>query len=224
MVPDAPPNGYRGRRLDLVAGGLYAEAAMSDSVLPVTPAERAARQPHQGAVVWFTGLSGAGKSTLATALERALFDRGVHVQVLDGDIIRTGLSADLGFGEADRAENIRRIGEVAALFASAGVVAIAAFISPYRADRDRARRRLAEVSPGASFLEVHVDAPLGVCETRDPKGLYKKARAGQIPQFTGVSAPYEPPLAPEVVVKTGDETLEACIAQLLVGVLPRIAK
>lgn len=210
--------------MDVHGPGPYAVGDMSEILLPVTSSERTARQRHKGAVVWFTGLSGAGKSTLATALERALFDRGIHAQVLDGDVIRTGLSADLGFGMTDRTENIRRIGEVAALFAGAGVIAIAAFISPYRADRDRARRRLTEVAPEAPFIEVHVDAPLDVCETRDPKGLYKKARAGQIPQFTGVSDPYEPPIAPEIVIKTGEQPLGVCVDQLLTGLLPAISK
>jgi bifunctional enzyme CysN/CysC len=196
---------------------------MADLFPPVTATDRAARQRHRGAVVWFTGLSGAGKSTLAYALERAIFDRGVDVLVLDGDVIRTGLSADLQFSMADRAENIRRIGEVAALFASAGIVVITAFISPYRADRDRARRRTMEVA-GAPFIEVHVDAPLAVCEARDPKGLYKKARAGAISHFTGVSDPYEPPSAPEIVVKTGEDSLSACVDALVAGVMPAITK
>lgn len=196
---------------------------MTDPVfLPVTRHERERRRAHRGAVVWLTGFSGAGKSTLAGALERVLFDRKFNVLVLDGDIIRTGLSADLGFGMNDRVENIRRIGEVAALFADAGFIVITAFISPYAADRQRARRRVVELNIDTPFIEVYVDAPLELCETRDPKGLYKKARTGQIKQFTGVSDPYEPPPNPEIVVKTGEQSLSGCVDQLMAFLVPAV--
>ncbi len=150
------------------------------------------------AVVWFTGLSGSGKSTLACAVEARLANAGHLAYVLDGDNVRHGLCADLGFSPADRTENIRRIAHVAALLADAGAIVLTSFISPYRSDRDQARTIV-----GEHFLEVFVDAPLDVCESRDPKGLYKKARAGQIPEFTGVSAPYEAPVNPELHVRSG---------------------
>lgn len=180
----------------------------------VTREEREQRRPHHGAVVWLTGLSGAGKSTLAGALERVLFDLDYRVIVLDGDALRTGLNADLGFSMNDRVENIRRIGEVAALFADAGFIVITAAISPYVADRQRARRRVA-ANPETPFIEVFVDAPLEVCESRDPKGLYRKARSGEIPRFTGVSDPYEPPASPEVTIKTAERSLAECVEQVL---------
>lgn len=176
----------------------------------VTREARHARNGHRGGVLWFTGLSGAGKSTLALALERELFARGYQVYVLDGDNIRSGLNADLGFGPEDRAENIRRVGEVAALFADAGFLAISAFISPYRADRERARRAAGEV-----FHEIYIHAPLEVCERRDPKGLYRKARNGEIPEFTGISSPYEPPEKPELVIPTHELSPEECLALLV---------
>ena len=152
---------------------------------------------HKGGVVWFTGLSGSGKTTLALELERRLFQRGWHAYVLDGDNVRHGLSSDLGFSPGDREENIRRIGEVAALFAESGMIVISAFISPYRADR-----RLARDAAGEAFHEVHVAAPIDVCEHRDPKGLYAKARRGEIADFTGISAPYEIPEHAELCVDT----------------------
>ncbi len=176
----------------------------------VTREARAARNGHRGGVLWFTGLSGAGKSTLALALERELFAKGYQVYVLDGDNIRSGLNANLGFSPEDRAENIRRVGEVAALFADAGFIAISAFISPYRADRERARR-----AAGEDFHEVYVKASLEACEQRDPKGLYKKARSGEIPEFTGVSSPYEPPEAPDLVIATDEMPVEDCLASLI---------
>jgi adenylyl-sulfate kinase len=159
-----------------------------------------------GAVVWLTGLSGSGKTTVAQALAEVLIRAGQSVYVLDGDRLRTGLNSDLGFSPEDRAENIRRAGEVAALFAEAGLIAIAAFISPYRAGRDAARR-----AAGAQrFFEVFLDTPIEECERRDPKGLYRRARAGDIPDFTGISAPYERPLDPDLHVKdcSVDETVE----------------
>ncbi len=171
---------------------------------------RAARNGHKGGVLWFTGLSGAGKSTLALALERELFARGFQVYVLDGDNIRSGLCRDLGFGPEDRAENIRRVGEVAALFADAGFLVVSSFISPYRADRQRARE-----AAGEAFHEIYVKADLEVCERRDPKGLYKRARKGEIKEFTGISSPYEPPENPELVVPTDTLGIEECVALLL---------
>ena len=155
---------------------------------------------HRGAVVWLTGLSGAGKSTIAQALEGELFKRAIHTYVLDGDNIRHGLNSNLGFSPEDRVENIRRVSEVAKLMADAGTVVITAFISPYRRERRRAREIALEGN--AEFVEVFVDAPLAVCEERDPKKLYAKARAGKIRDFTGIDAPYEPPEDAEIVVRT----------------------
>ncbi|MBM3546634.1 MAG: adenylyl-sulfate kinase [Alphaproteobacteria bacterium] len=175
----------------------------------VALAERWQANGHKSGILWLTGLSGAGKSTLAVELEQHLFRKGWHVTVLDGDNIRHGLSADLGFSPEDRTENIRRIGEVAALFARAGMIVITAFISPYREDRDGARKIAPEL-----FHEIHVKADLATCEQRDPKGHYKKARAGLIPEFTGISAPYEAPASPELVVDTAANSLEACLGQL----------
>lgn len=171
---------------------------------------RASLHRNQGAAVWLTGLSASGKSTLARALERRLVERGVFAYVLDGDNLRHGLNSDLGFSPQDRRENIRRVGEVTALFVDAGAIVISAFISPYRADRDRVRTLLV---PG-EFLEVHVTAPLEVCERRDPKGLYAKARTGALSEFTGISAPYEAPLEPELIVDTQHATVETCTAML----------
>lgn len=161
-------------------------------------AERTRRYGQQGAVVWFTGLSGSGKSTLAMELEHRLVTSGRLAYVLDGDNVRHGLNGDLGFSEADRVENIRRVGHVAALFADAGVIALAAFISPFRADRAAVRAQV----PAGRFFEVHVAAPIEVCEARDPKGLYRRARAGEIGQFTGIDSPYEAPEAAERVIDT----------------------
>lgn len=170
----------------------------ADSIRKVTAAERTPRNGHVGRVVWFTGLSGAGKSTIALALERRLFDAGQQVYVLDGDIVRTGLCSDLKFSHADRTENIRRIGEVARILADAGLLVIVAFISPFRADRDRARSLMA----AGRFTEVFINAPLEVCERRDVKGLYARARRNEIADFTGITSPYEPPLQPEVELRT----------------------
>ena len=166
---------------------------------------------HRGGVLWLTGLSGAGKSTLAMTLEQRLFAIGYQVCVLDGDNLRHGLNANLGFTPEDRVENIRRVGEVAALFARVGFVAISAFISPYRADRDRAR----EMAGPEHFYEVYVRASLAACEARDPKGLYRKARAGEIENFTGISAPYEEPEACELVVDTEKLDIDSSIEKLL---------
>lgn len=177
----------------------------------VTAEQREARNRHRGCVLWLTGLSGSGKSTIATELERELFNLGRHVYILDGDNIRHGLCSDLGFSHEDRTENIRRIGEVAKLFADAGVICITAFISPYRADRTLAR----SILPRNRFLEVYVNAPVAVCEKRDPKGLYAKARSGEIRNFTGVSAPYEAPENPEIELNTDQLTIPESVARIL---------
>lgn len=172
--------------------------------------ERWRKNGHAGGVLWFTGLSGAGKSTLAVELERRLFDRGYNVYVLDGDNVRHGLNANLSFSPEDRAENIRRVGEVAGLFSNAGVLALTAFISPYRSDRDRARS-----AAQRAFHEIYIKADVETCEQRDPKGLYKKARDGEIKDFTGISAPYEAPDNAELVVDTSKHDIEQCVAQLI---------
>jgi adenylylsulfate kinase len=177
----------------------------------VTKEDRERLNGHKAVVLWFTGLSGSGKSTLAHAVENALYGRGVRTYVLDGDNIRHGLNKNLGFSPEDRTENIRRIGEVARLFIDAGVIAMTAFISPYRDDRDKAR----EIAGDGNFVEIYVKADLEVCESRDPKGLYKKARAGQIAEFTGISAPYEEPTNAEIVVDTGKASLEECAETVL---------
>ncbi len=174
---------------------------------------RVARNGHSGCVLWFTGLSGSGKSTLALALEQHLFAKGYQVYVLDGDNIRHGLNSNLSFSPEDRAENIRRVGEVAALFADAGFIVVTSFISPYRSDRDRARE--AALKLGVAFHEIFIDADLEVCEARDPKGLYKKARAGEIKEFTGISAPYEEPLEPSLRVDNGRLSPDAALAEIV---------
>ena len=176
----------------------------------VNRADREKLNGHRGCTVWLTGLSGSGKSTIAVALEKELCSRGVRTYILDGDNIRHGLNKNLGFSPTDRTENIRRIGEVAKLFTDAGLVALTAFISPYRADRDQVRAMMPD-----DFVEVFVDCPVETCEERDVKGLYKKARAGQIPEFTGVSAPYEEPTKPELTIKTREQSVEASVAQVL---------
>ncbi|KAB2965017.1 MAG: adenylyl-sulfate kinase [Thermoanaerobaculia bacterium] len=177
----------------------------------VAAADRARLLRQRGCVVWFTGLSGSGKSTLAVALEATLVAAGHVAFVLDGDNVRHGLNRDLGFAPADRTENIRRVGEVAALFADAGLVTLTAFISPARADRDAARAAV-----GAErFLEVFVSTPLEVCERRDPKRLYSRARAGEVGEFTGVSAPYEPPLDPALALDTSTLDAAACVERLV---------
>lgn len=180
----------------------------------VSRADREAVLGQRGRLLWFTGLSGSGKSTVAVALERRLADLGRAAYLLDGDNVRHGLCDDLGFAPDDRRENIRRIGEVGRLFVDAGILVIASFISPYRADRRAIRDKMVE----GDFIEVHVSTPLEVCEQRDPKGLYAKARAGEIDDFTGISAPYEAPLEPELAVDTSvltvDESVDAVIAFL----------
>jgi adenylylsulfate kinase len=177
----------------------------------ISRADREAQNNHKSAILWFTGLSGAGKSTLAHAVEDRLHQMGCRTFVIDGDNVRHGLCGDLGFSAEDRTENIRRVGEVAKLFTEAGVLALTAFISPFRADRDRVRKMVND----GDFVEIYCDADLSVCEERDVKGLYQKARAGQIPEFTGISSPYEAPDNPEVVVKTGTQSLETCVDEVI---------
>ena len=209
-----------------IFGGVYTDrtVAKSKNIFwteeKITARERAVRTGHRGAVVWLTGLSGAGKSTIAQSIERDLFHRGMNTYVLDGDNIRHGLNSNLGFSPDDRVENIRRVSEVAKLMADAGTVVITAFISPYRMDRSRAREIALEGN--AEFIEVFVDAPLEVCEARDPKNLYKKARAGQIREFTGIDAPYEAPEDPEIVVHTDQQSVDESVATILEQLLPRL--
>ncbi|PYL85924.1 MAG: adenylyl-sulfate kinase [Verrucomicrobia bacterium] len=210
----------------IIHGGVYTDrsAIKSKNIFwsegKITAQARATQHGHRGAVVWLTGLSGSGKSTIAQALERELFIRAMHPYVLDGDNVRHGLNSNLGFAPEDRVENIRRVSEVAKLMADAGNVVITAFISPYRADRQRARAIAMEGN--AEFIEVFVDAPLEVCEERDPKNLYKKARAGQIREFTGIDAPYESPVDPEIVVQTNQQSVEESVASILERLLPRL--
>lgn len=207
----------------------------------VSREERERLLGHRGCVLWFTGLSGCGKSTIANALDRRLFQLGMHSFVLDGDNIRHGLNASpamlaehgneyaqrfgLGFSAEDREENIRRIGAVAALFAQAGLITLTAFVSPYRRDRDGVRKVVESQGFPGSFLEVFVDAPLEVCEQRDPKGLYKKARAGELKQFTGIDDPYEPPIRPELTLESARFPPETLVEQLIAflrarGIIP----
>ncbi len=177
----------------------------------VTREERSAQKNQRPCVLWFTGLSGAGKSTLANAVEALLYEKQHHSYILDGDNIRHGLNKGLGFSDADRIENIRRIGEVSKLLVDAGLIALTAFISPFRADRDLVR----SLFTGNEFIEIYVHAPLDVCEQRDPKGLYKKARAGEIKNFTGIDSRYEEPVSPELVVNTAQHSLEECARQVV---------
>ena len=179
----------------------------------VTRQERQENLTQQGATIWLTGLSGSGKSTIAVAVEQVLLQRGKHAYVLDGDNVRHGLNKNLGFSAEDRTENIRRIGEVSKLFADAGLISIASFISPYRADRDLVRALHDEAK--LPFLEVYVETPLDVAEQRDPKGLYKKARAGEIKGFTGIDDPYEEPENAEMVLHTADQSVEESVAALI---------
>lgn len=180
----------------------------------VTKSARVAKNSHKPCVLWFTGLSGSGKSTIANAAEHALFERGCRTYLLDGDNVRHGLNKDLGFGDDDRVENIRRIGEVSKLFVDAGLIVFTAFISPFRSDRQIVRKLLEE----GEFIEIFIDTPLDICEQRDPKGLYQKARAGEIPFFTGISSPYEAPINPEIHIHTDklsvEQTVETIIAYL----------
>lgn len=185
----------------------------------VTRVDRERQNGHRACVIWFTGLSGAGKSTLAHALEAALFSRGMRTYVFDGDNVRHGLCGDLGFSPSDRRENLRRIGEMAKLFADAGVVGLAAFISPLREDRELVRR----IVGSDNFVEVFVSCPLDVCETRDVKGMYRRARAGEIAEFTGISAPYEAPESPDLVLETGRESIGDSVERMLSLILPRLS-
>lgn len=189
----------------------------------IDKAARSAQKGHKPALLWFTGLSGSGKSTLAGALEAELMQRGIHTYLLDGDNVRHGLCSDLGFATADRQENLRRVGEVAKLMVDAGLVVLAAFVSPYRAERDAIRARFNQ----EEFIEVFVDTPLAACEARDPKGLYKKARAGEIKHFTGIDDPYETPLQPEIHLVNDELPIAEGVARLLTalrqhGVLPKV--
>ncbi len=177
----------------------------------VTRKERSLQKNQQPVLLWFTGLSGAGKSTLANALDNALYGRNFHTYLLDGDNIRHGLNKDLSFSDADRIENIRRIGETAKLLVDAGLIVVSAFISPFRSDRQMVRQLFA---PG-EFIEVHISTPLEICESRDPKGLYKKARQGLIKRFTGIDSPYEEPEDPEVLLKPHEQSIDECVKQLL---------
>jgi adenylylsulfate kinase len=187
----------------------------------VTQPDRDERNGYKGVVLWFTGLPSSGKSTLAHQLERSLFDKGCNAYVLDGDNIRHRLNKDLSFSPEDRRENIRRIGEVANLFCDAGIIVIAAFISPYREDREQAR---ALNDPGR-FFEVYCKCSLETCEERDPKGLYSRARKGEVKAFTGISAPYEEPETPEIIIETDKQSLDECVSEILVfleeqGIMP----
>lgn len=177
----------------------------------IAPASRSLRRHQRPCLLWFTGLSGSGKTTIAGHVERRLAELGLHTYLLDGDNVRHGLCRDLGFSDADRVENIRRVGEVAHLMADAGLIVLSAFISPFRSDRQLVRQLM---GPG-EFVEIFIDTPLQECERRDPKGLYKKARAGQIGNFTGLDSPYEPPERPEVRLATLEETADQCAARVL---------
>ena len=179
----------------------------------VSPEDRMKNMGQKGATLWFTGLSASGKSTIAVAVEQVLLSRGHHVYRLDGDNIRMGLNKNLGFSAEDRAENIRRIGEVSKLFAEAGVISIASFISPYTVDRDAVRAL--HVDNDLAYFECYIDCSLEVAEERDPKGLYKKARAGEIKGFTGIDDPYEEPTNPDLHIRTHEDDLETCVAQVI---------
>ena len=172
---------------------------------------RAKQKSQKPCVIWFTGLSGSGKSTIAGALENALVERNQHTYLLDGDNVRHGLCGDLGFGDDDRKENIRRIGETAKLMSDAGLIVLSAFISPFTQERDSVRKMLA----AGKFIEVHVATSLSVCESRDPKGLYKKARTGEIANFTGISSDYQPPINPELILQTDELSIEQSVEQLI---------
>jgi adenylylsulfate kinase len=183
----------------------------------VNKADRSKLKNQKPVILWFTGLSGSGKSTVANALESRLHGMGYHTYLLDGDNIRHGLNKNLGFSDEDRVENIRRIGEVSKLFVDAGTLVMTAFISPFRADRDMVRSIVGE----GEFIEVFVDTPLEVCEQRDPKGLYQKARAGQIKNFTGLDSPYEAPLTPEVTLKTAQQSIDESVEQIIIALRQR---
>lgn len=184
----------------------------------ITRKDRNKLNRHSSFVLWLTGLSGSGKSTLANMLQEDLHKRGLQVYVLDGDNIRMGISRDLDFSEAGRKENIRRIAEVARLMVDAGMIVITGFISPFRSDREMARN----IIGSADFMEIYVDCPIEICEKRDVKGLYAKARKGEIVNFTGISSPYEPPIAPFHTVKTGTDSLSACLQQIQTAIADRL--
>ena len=210
----------------IIFGGVYTDRSKAKSGNlfwsdgDITTARRTRRNCHKGAIIWLTGLSGSGKSTIARAVERELFNQSMHPYVLDGDNIRHGLNSNLGFSPEDRFENIRRVAEVAKLMADAGLVVITAFISPYRDDRNRAREIANEAS--LEFVEIFVDTPLAVCEQRDPKRLYAKARAGEIANFTGIDAPYEAPENPELTIHTHHQTLNEAVTHILDFLFPRL--
>ena len=178
----------------------------------VTRGDREKLHKHKSVVLWFTGLSGSGKSTLAHAIEERLYKNGISTYVLDGDNVRHGLCSDLSFTDSDRVENIRRIGELAKLLTDAGIITLTAFISPFKVDRDEARKRMLH----GDFLEIYCQCPIEICEQRDVKGLYKKARAGEIPFFTGIDSPYEAPVRPELVINTCDVSLEDSVQEVLI--------
>ncbi len=183
----------------------------------ITRAERSVNKNQKPCLLWFTGLSGSGKSTIANALDVALHTRGYHTFLLDGDNVRHGLCKDLGFSDDDREENIRRVGEVCKLFADAGLIVMSAFISPFTSDR----RLVRKLFPAGEFIEVYMDTPLATCEERDPKGLYQKARSGEIRHFTGIDSPYEVPAHPEIRLDTSRHSVEACVDSLIAYLLER---
>lgn len=189
---------------------MSADKNLTQTHSKVAACDRAEILGQRGAVLWLTGLSGSGKSTLAYAVERRLVDMGHLSFTLDGDNLRLGLCSDLGFSQADRCENIRRVGELATLLSATGMFVLTSFISPYRADRDAVRAKL-----GTDFIEVFLDVPVEVCEARDPKGLYQKVRAGEIENFTGISAPYEAPVSPEIRINTHKLKLEECVTEIV---------
>ena len=194
---------------------------MADNVVwhdhKITRAERSVNKNQKPCLLWFTGLSGSGKSTIANALDVALHTRGYHTFLLDGDNVRHGLCKDLGFSDDDREENIRRVGEVCKLFADAGLIVMSAFISPFTSDR----RLVRKLFPAGEFIEVYMDTPLATCEERDPKGLYQKARSGEIRHFTGIDSPYEVPAHPEIRLDTSRHSVEACVDSLIAYLLER---
>lgn len=177
----------------------------------ISKSQRSEQKSQKSCLLWYTGLSGSGKSTIANAVDSLLFQRGVHSYLLDGDNVRHGLNGDLGFSDEDRIENIRRISEVAKLFTDAGLIVSTAFISPFASDRQMAADKL----PEGEFIEVYIDTPIEVCESRDPKGLYKKARAGEIKHFTGIDSDYDVPDKPQIHVKTAEHDIEACAEQVV---------